>query len=203
MKKLIALLLALVLLPVAAVAEFDRQRLRETEGYLVSVEPKTWDAVVSPMNQPYMGELDDGTLLVCVDYIEKVDLDVTLVRVLVSLMIYEHTGADTVVFEVGGKRYAFEMQPQVYEYDGLVMEDYAICLTDAGLPFLKALAQQKQDEPIPVSFVSGGEVRLTGRVILPGEEMAQIYDYYIDLGGRTQNLKSLDERWPVKITKTK
>lgn len=203
MKKLLALLLALLMLPCAATAEFDRERLRETENCLVTVQPKTWDTIVSPANQPYMGELDDGTMLVCVDYIEKVNLDVTLVRVAVSLMIYDRTWADTVVFTVGGKEYAFSVEAEAYEYDGLCMEDYNICLTDAGLPFLKALAQQKQDDPIPVAFVSGGETRLTGRVVIPGEEAAWLYDYYIDLGGKTQGLKALDDMWPVTVTKVK
>ena len=119
----------------------------------------------------------------------------------VLLMLEDMLRADTVAITVAGKRYAFSVTAEVFEYDGIYQEDYAICLTDAGLSFLKALAQQKKDDPIPVEFLVEDEVRLSGVVVIPGDDAAKIYDLYIDLGGKTQELKSIDDLWPVKVTK--
>lgn len=201
MKKLIALLLALLLLPTMAVADFDTQALRETENCIIMMQPGTWDTLICPMNQPYRGEIEDGSLKVSVDYIEKVDLDMTLIRVAVQLEVFENVYADTILFRVGKKTYAFSVQAEVFEYDGIYQEDHYICLTDASLPFLKAIAQQKKDDPIPLTFLRGGETVLEGHVVIPGEDAAWIYDRYINLGGKTQDLKSIDENWPCEIKK--
>lgn len=202
MKKLMALLLAL-LMPLTALAEFNNEELQRTENCIVMNQPGTWDVLVCPMNQPYKGEMADGWLDVSVDFIRKVDLDMTLIRVAVAIEVFDNVYADTIALTVDGKRYAFSVQAEVFEYDGVYQEDYFICLTDASLPFLKAVAQQKKDEPIPVEFISLEETVTTGSVILPGEEVAWIYDLFIDLGGKSQDLKSVDDLWPCRITKVK
>lgn len=204
MKKLIAALLALVLaLPAAALAEFNNEELERTENCIIMMQPGTWDLLVCPVNQPFKGEMADGWLDVSVDFVEKVDLDMTLIRVAVGIEVFDNVYADTITFTVGGKCYAFAVQAEVFEYDGVYQEDYYICLTDASLPFLKAIAQQKKDEPIPLAFISGGETVMTGSVVIPGEDAAWIYDLFIDLGGKSQDLKSVDEMWPCTITKVK
>ena len=43
-----------------------------------------------------------------------------------------------------------------------------------------------------------GNAVFSGLVIIPGEEAAQIYDRYIDMGGKTQNVKALEALWPVE-----
>ena len=83
------------------------------------------------------------------------------------------------------------------------MEDHTTYLTDASLPLLKAIAQQKTDAPIPVELLSLGEVVFSGLVVIPGEEAADLYDRFIDLGGKKQELKKLDEVWPCKVEKVK
>ncbi|MBQ8202520.1 MAG: hypothetical protein IJZ74_12220 [Clostridia bacterium] len=203
MKKLIALTIAMLLMLPAAALAFDTEELLRTENCTVFENPGTLDTVVRPMNQPFMGEMDDGTLAVFIDYVEKIDLDVTLVRVMVSMMIYEPAQAEEVTFTVGGKAYTFTADCRQSEYDGVYMDDYTFCLTDESLPFLKALAQQKKDDPITVCFSSGGEQMMTGRVVIPGDDAAWIYDRYIDLGGKKQSLKELDGIWPCKIEKVK
>lgn len=202
MKRLFVLLLTLML-PLCVLADFDNEALRETENCIMMMQPGTWDTLVCPMNQPYRGEIEDGLLKVSVDYIEKADLNMTLIRLAVQLEVYDNVYADTVAFTVGGKTYAFGSQPELNEYDGIYMEDHYICLTDASLAFLKAVAQQKQDDPIPVLFLREGELVLEGRVVLPGEDAAWLYDRFIDLGGKTQDLKSINELWPCEITKAK
>lgn len=210
MKKLTALLLALtLLLPGLALAEFDTAALLEQENVLQSVDAQ-WNTVYSLSNPFYMGEIGESwqglgdSLLVTLDYIERSDLyGMTLIRVDVLLMAYEMLGADTVTFTVGGKSYAFAVRADVFEYDGVYQEDYIICLTDASLLFLKAIAQQKTDAPIPVTFSREGETMLEAQVVISGADAARIYDLYIDLGGKKQDLKVIDEMWPVEIRKVK
>lgn len=202
MKKLIALLLTLVLLPAVALAEFDTETLLERANVTRSFD-KNQDTVYSLSDVFYLGEIDEGTLLLTLDFVEKSALDMTLIRVDVLLMLYDMMVADTVTFTVGGKSYAFTAEPETFEYDGIYQEEYILCLTDASLPFLKALAQQKKDAPIPVAFSRMGEVRLEGQIVIPGEDAATFYDLYIDLGGKKQDLKSIDDMWPCEIVKVK
>lgn len=203
MKKMIALLLVMLLLPAAALAEFDNAELERTENCTVFQHFNSWDTVVRPNNQPFIGELADGTLAAYVDYIELINLDATLLRVVVSVMIYDSVQADTLVFTVDGKNYAIRAACEEAEYDGTYMEDYYLCLTDKSLPMLKAIAQQKKDEPIEIAFIYEGETLLEGRVIIPGDDAARLYDRFIDLGGKKQDLKAMDEYWPCEVTKVK
>ena len=203
MKKLMASVLALLLLCGGALAEFNNEELERTENCIVMMQPGTWEKLICPMNQPFRGELADGWLDVSVDFIQKERLDMTLIRLAVGIEVYDNVYADTIVFTLAGKQYAFRTQAEVFEYDGVYQEDYYICLTDASLPFLKALAQQKKDNPIPIEFVSMDEVVATGAVVIPGDDAAWIYDTFIDLGGKSQDLKYLNDRWPCTITSVK
>ncbi len=200
MKKLLALILALTLLPAAALA-FDSEELYRTDNVTIFEHPGSADTVIRLLNQPYLGELDDGSLVVFIDYLEDATLDLTLLRVMASITVYAPMQADTVSFTVGKKTYAFAADCTQNEYDGLYMEDYSFCLTAESLAFLKALAQQKKDDPITVTFSYLGETQMTGRVVLPGDDCARLYDRYIDLGGKRQDLGGLEERWPCKIEK--
>ena len=207
MKRVMAALLALMLLlPVLAQAEFNNAELERLEGCMVLLHPgtlDTLDTLVCPLNQPFEGEMEDAWLEVSVDFVEKTELDMTLIRVAVGIEVFDNVYADAVAFTVGGKRYAFSAQADVFEYDGVYQEDYYICLTDASLDFLKALAQQKKDDPIPVEFISLDEVVTTGTVVIPGDDAAWIYDTFVNLGGKTQPLKEIDDMWPCTITKVK
>ena len=204
MKRVMAALLALMLLlPVLAQAEFNNTELERLEGCMVLMHPGTLDKLVCPLNQPFEGEMEDAWLEVSVDFAEKIELDMTLIRVAVGIEVFDNVYADAIAFTVGGKRYAFSAQADVFEYDGVYQEDYYICLTDASLDFLKALAQQKKDDPIPVEFISLDEVVTTGTVVIPGDDAAWIYDTFVNLGGKTQPLKEIDDMWPCTITKVK
>ncbi len=206
MKKLFALCLCLLLMCCAAQAEsaFDTAALQRMENTATFTHPGTVNTVVRLLNQPYIGQAEfpeDGGLIVYVDYITMPDYDATLLRLLVSIEAFDPIGADEMRLTVGGKSYTFTVDYDQSEYDGLYMEDYAVCLTDASLPLLKAVAQQKQDAPIPVEFLSLGEMVFTGEAIIPGDDAATLYDRFIDLGGKRQDLKKLDEIWPCKVEK--
>lgn len=207
MKKLIALLLALMLFAPAALAEFDTAALKNDSDMSIFTQYGTVNTVYRPVNQPYIGQVDEnfeGELVAYVDYITLVDEGVTLLRLMISTVAYDMPiNADQLRLTVGGKCYTFTVLHEESEYDGLYMEDYTACLTDASLPLLKAIAQQKTDAPIPVELLSLGEVVFSGLVVIPGEEAANQYDQFIDLGGKTQELKKLDALWPCEVEKAK
>ncbi len=206
MKKLLALLLILFLAS-TALAEMDLTPLKTDPDWYAFPQGATLNTVYRAVNQPYIGQVDDafdGDLVAYVDFITLVDRDVTLLRLMASTEMFGlPLGADQLRLTVAGKRYAFSVSREESEYDGLYMEDYTTCLAGEGLTMLKAIAQQKKDHPIAVELLAEGSVVFTGQVIIPGEEAAAIYDRFIDMGGKKQSLKTLEEQFPCKVEKTK
>lgn len=204
MKKWLCLLLCLLMLPVYAVgeSEFDDEALRRMESFTVFDEPGSANTVIRPLNQPYQGQVDkpyEGWLVAYVDFVTLPDYGATLPRVMVSIETFEPIGADEMRLTVSGKTYTFAVNGSRSEYDDVYMEDYAVCLSAASLPMMKAIAQQKQDKPIRVEFLVQEETVFVGQVVLPGKEVADMYDTFIDLGGKRQDLTRFDEIWPCKI----
>lgn len=202
MKRILAFVLCLLLTAALAESTFDVEELRRTENMNIYTPFGSVDTVVRPLNQPYIGQVDapyDGGLIAYVDYITLVDADATLLRLVISIEAFDPITADQMRLTVGKKTYTFDVTYEQSEYDGLYMEDYAVCLTDASLPLMKAIAQQKKDDPIRVEFLSLGETVFAGVVIIPGQEAAVLYDRYIDLGGKKQELKRLDATWPCVV----
>ena len=202
MKKLFVMLLCMLMTVALAESPFDVDELRRTENMSIFTPYGTVDTVVRPLNQPYIGQAtmpEDGGIIAYVDYITLVDADVTLLRLVMSIEAYDPICADQMRLTVGKKTYTFDVTYDQDEYDGLYMEDYAVCLTDASLPLMKIIAQQKKDEPIAVEFLSLGETVFAGEVIIPGQEAAVLYDRFIDLGGKKQELKRLDATWPCTV----
>lgn len=206
MKRLIALVLALLLCGSAALAEFDTASLRDMENTTTFTHPGTVNTVTRLMNQPYLAQVDapsEGELSVYVDFITLPDYEVTLLRLLTGTVTYAPLAANEMRITAGGKRYTFTVNYEQSEYDGIYMEDYAVCLTDTSLPLLKAIAQQKTDKPIQVEYLSLGEVVFSAQVIIPGQDAALIYDRFVDYGGKKQELSWYDAMWPCKVEKVK
>ena len=208
MKKIIALLMCLSLIAMPALAEFDEEALRvDQELYSSFRLPVSADMVYRPVNQPYIGQVDeiyDGELVVYVEYITMLDAHATVIRLMASTVVFDDPlGADALRLTIGGKTYTLTVSREESEYDGLYMEDYTTVLVGEGLNMLKAIAQQKKDVPVPVELLCLDEVVFSGLVIIPGEEAAGIYDRWIDLGGKKQALKTLEEAWPCTVQKVK
>ncbi len=201
MKKLLALLLTLLLTP-AALAEFDNAALEAVEDYQVLPPDAALNTVVRPLNQPYLGESSNGQMMaVYVDFVELVDAEATLPRLLASLTLDEPMQADTMVVTVNKKVYSFAVTCDQTEYDGIFMEDYAVCLAKTSLPLLKDLAKQKREVSVPFVFLRDGQEVLSGQAALPGGEMKALYDKFVALGGTKQPLDALDEMFPCQVKK--
>lgn len=208
MKRILSMILCLCLFfPVLALAEFDLAPLKNDPSLIVMPQPNSVNTVYRPTSQPFIGQVDEafeGELVVYVDYITLVNEGVTLLRVMASTVAYDTAlNADQLRLTVGGKRYTLNVSHEESEYDGLYMEDFSACLTDASLPLLKAIAQQKKDAPLPVELLSLGDVVFSATVVIPGDDAARLYDQFIDLGGKKQSLKQFDDLWPCKIEKAK
>lgn len=202
MRRLLVLIL-LMLACTAALAEgFDQAALEQLEGCSVYREANQVDTVVRPMSQPYAGQvsLEDADLAVFLDFIRLENQEVTLLRLTLSLSSCEYLAAGEMAITVAGKEYAFQVRPQVAEYDLTYYEDYAACLTDESLPMLKAMAGSRQDT-FPIRLT--GNLTVEGSITLPLDEVAALYDTYVDLGGPSQRLDCCREDWPVTISTTK
>ncbi len=206
MKKLLCMLL-LLLTASTALAEFDTDPLREDPNLYVFNETDTFHTVYRAVNQPYLGQVDepiDGELVAFAEFITLSEENLTVPRLMVCTVVWDTPlRADHVALTVEGARYTFPVETATSEYDGQYMEDHTIVLVEDGLEMLKAMARRKKDTPIRVELLALGETVFAGEVIIPGADAADLYDRYVDLGGRTQNLKKVAERWPCQAEKVK
>ncbi len=207
MKRILALVLMMTLLLTSAMAEFNLDGLKTDADMYSFTQFGTVDTVYRAVNQPYIGQADegyDGGLVAYVDFVTMPDHEATLLRLMISTEVFDlPLGAQEVRLTVGGKRYTLPVSRVESEYDGLYMEDFTACLVGEGLNMLAAIARQKQDDPIPVELLSLGDVVFSGLVVIPGEEAANLHDRFVDLGGKTQGLKKLEEVFPCKAEKVK
>jgi len=207
MKRIFALVLMMTLLLTSAMAEFNTDALKTDADMYSFTQFGTADTVYRAVNQPYIGQADegyDGGLVAYVDFVTMPDHEATLLRLMISTEVFDYPlGAQEVRLTVGGKRYTLPVSRVESEYDGLYMEDFTACLVGEGLNMLGAIARQKQDDPIPVELLSLGDVVFSGLVVIPGEEAANLHDRFVDLGGKTQGLKKLEEVFPCKAEKVK
>ena len=207
MKRVFTFVLMMLLLMTSALAEFNTDALKTDAELYSFIQPGTVNTVYRAVNQPYIGQVDEaceGGLVVYVDFVTIPDLDATLLRLLIATEVFDMPlGAQEVRLTVGGKRYTLPVSREVSEYDGLYMEDFSTCLVGEGLNMMAAIARQKQDAPIPVEMLSLGEVVFSGLTVIPCEEAAGFHDRFVDLGGKNQGLKKLEELFPCKVEKVK
>lgn len=207
MKQILILLLTLMLITVPALAEMDLAPLKEDPDWYAYPVPGSVNTVYRTVKPPFIGQTDeafDGELVAWVDYITLVDAGSTVPRLVISTTVWDMPlNAQEVRLTVGKTRYSLAVTHTESEYDGMYMEDYEACLVGEGLSLLKAIAQQKNDTPIPVEVLAEGNTVFAGLVVIPGAEAAAIYDRYIDMGGKKQSLKPLEALWPCKAEKIK
>ncbi|MBE5768539.1 MAG: hypothetical protein E7333_03000 [Clostridiales bacterium] len=201
LKKFLLLLMMLCLFTGVSCAEgFDLETLKADADWMMIPHDNGLDFVYRPVNQPFIGAVDgEGELIVYLDYVEDAQNGMVALRMLVSTALPEELCADTLALDVDGTVYTFDVMAVVSEYDRTYFEDYAVYFSPKSLPMLQQIARRKEDTPLAVTLT--GAYVLTGQVILPGQEVADVFDLYVDLGGRQQGLSVYEDLYPVKITK--
>ena len=201
LKRLLAVLLALCL-PGCAAAEVDVLALQGEAGMIVFTLPGSADTVIRHADQPFVGELDleDGELVVFVDYIDMPNENRLFLRLTVSVVVQDMYAADTMTLKVGKKTYAFAVQPEINEYDTIYYEDYAVCLTGKSLAILDDLIKA-DGKPVSVELSCEGANSVFGSVVIPAADAKDIRQRYERIGGMDQDFGAFEERWPVEIGK--
>lgn len=203
-KQLTALMAALLmLLQGTALAEFDLTELLSTPDTYTFVDEVTQDLVVRATNQPFIGASEGGELIAYLDYVQLVQDGQVLLRLTVSTAMDSRFAAETLSVQVDRKAYEFAVFPAMTEYDRTYYADYTVCFTLKSLPMLKAIAQRKADDPLTVTLTDPDGITVTGQVVIPGQTAADMYDRFIDLGGKKQELAAYEDLWPVIITGVK
>lgn len=197
MKRWLGWLLVLMMLTGTAAAEVDQQRLLQGLDCTEQLEMNGVDTVLRPNNQPYIGtvEAEGCELIAYVDYVDMPNEGGVFVRLTMALMTPETLGASCMTLAFGGERWRFDVSPVTSEYDSVYYEDYAVCLSDESLPMLKALG--RCGEAVTITL-EGAEATVMGSVALPKDDMAGLYDRFVDAGGLTQRFDILRERYPVR-----
>jgi len=204
-KRIIALLLAmLVISQSSALAQgFDWTELMSTPDTYSFVDEVTQDMVVRAVNQPFIGASESGELIVYLDYVQLAQDGQVLLRLTVSTALDNRFSAETLTFTVDKKVYEFAVSAMMTEYDRTYYSDYTVCFHTRSLPMLKAIAQRKKDDPLTVTLTDLDGAVVTGQVIIPGQTAADMYDRFIDLGGKKQDMTAYEDLWPVTITNAK
>lgn len=197
MKHLFCLLLTLALLCTTALAEVDTAPLTDLPN-LMTYSENGVDMVFRSTNQPFFGVADDETVDVCayIDYVDMPNEHVVALRLTVSIATFDAFDAATLEITEGGKTYVFPVSRVVSEYDMTYYEDYQLYMTDESLPLIKAMARSKSDEHV---FTLRGLQSMACTITIPGDEIAALYDRYVDIGGTHQDFTALHGVWPVKV----
>lgn len=194
MKRWACLLLSLALLFACALAHTV-----DTDVLLEGLDHHEWpdlngvDTMYRPANQPWHGETENGTLFVYLDYVDCVNDDMLFMRLTLNLESYEKLVSPHVVFTVGGKEWVMTAEVNIDEYDGTFYEDYMIYFTDDSAELLKAIIKGGGRAQV---FIDG-EIPYHGVVIIPPEELAGLYDRYVNAGGFRQRFDIYHSMWPM------
>lgn len=201
MKKLLSLLLTMLLLLTAALAEFDYYALKELDDHLVYTMPGTANTVVRTLTPPYEGTLGDDELIAYLDYVILPDEEVTTFRLCLSVSLFDSIQADSVTVTVDKKQYTFtDVMLESTEYDGIYMEDYSLILSDASYPIVTALAKGKSSVTLNVVFENAADgISRSGSVAIVSSDVAAMVEQYNELGGKEQDLSVLAEKYPCTV----
>lgn len=151
------------------------------------------DTMYRPVSQPWEGETENGTLFVYLDYVDSVNDDMLFMRLTLNLETYEKLVSPHVIFTVGDKEWVMTAVVRIDEYDGTFYEDYMIYFTDETDDLIKAIICEGGHATVDID----GEIPYHGILSLPPEELADLYDRYVNAGGFRQRFDIYHSQWPM------
>ena len=194
MKKWFCLLLVLMM-PVAAMAAMDTEKLEAAEGAQVFLDENDVDTVIRLGTQPFFGslEMEDTDLCGYLDFVVMPNQeDLVVLRLMLCVETQEPIRAETVILTVGKKSYRFDgLQCTGNEYDMTYYEDYTLGMGKEGLAMLKAFGEGKTNE-IALSL----DGRIDGRLTMDRKQVASIVSLARKLGYSRQDMEFIDLNWP-------
>lgn len=175
MKRLLILLL-LLCLPFAAMAEKDRAALTEGMDCAIFLDVNQIDTVIRPMQEPFFGTVDgEGEMIAFLDYVEIPDLNGTFMRLTLSLVSDDPLNAEELILTFGKNTYTFDVWPQTSEYDTVYYEDYAVTFDDKTIAMLKALSKNKAE----VTYTLTGDDVRTGTLDIDADVVKELYNRFV------------------------
>lgn len=151
------------------------------------------DTIYRSASQPWIYETETGKLRVYLDYVDAVNDDMLFLRMTLTFAAYEQLTTPHVTFTVNGEAWIPTMIVHAEEYDGTYYHDYMLCFTDETAPLLKAIIRAGGLATVDV----GGLEPFHAEMMLPVEEMADLYDRYVNAGGMKQHFQIYHSVWPL------
>jgi len=194
MKRTAAALLAAMLLFSCAYAHgVDLPLLLEGLEYTAREDLNGVDTMYRPASQPWRFETDNGRLRVYLDYVDNVTDDVLFLRLTLNFSAWEKLITPHITFTVDGKTWTATAETNVEEYDGTYYHDYMLYFTDETDDLLKAIIRAESAVTVDIDGLEPFHAELT----LPAEEMADLYDRYVNAGGMHQHFEIYHSVWPL------
>ena len=194
MKRITAMLLVLMMLSASALAhDVDMSVLLEGIEYNERADLNGVDTVYRPVTQPWIYRVETGKMRVYLDYLDAVNEDMLFLRLTLTFEAYEQLVTPHVTFTIDGKTWVATAIVHAEEYDGTYYHDYMLCFTDETVPLLRAMMKAGGQVTVDID----GLAPFHAEVTLPAEEMADLYDRYVDAGGMKQRFEIYHSMWPL------
>lgn len=194
MKRFLAVLLFLPLLLSSALAhEVNLSVLLEGIEYTEREDLNGIDTMYRPAAQPWRFETENGRLRVYLDYVDAVNDDMLFLRLTMNFSVYEKLVTPHMAFTVDGKTWIATAKVNAEEYDGTYYHDYMLYFTDETDDLLKAIVRAEGLVTVNIDGLEPFHAELE----LPAEEMADLYDRYVNAGGMRQHFEIYHSMWPL------
>lgn len=192
MRKLLALLCCVLLLPLAALAEegddpFDFSLLSAYDMFVYN-DQNGVDIVYRFPDQPFEVQVDreDCEAMAYLDFVALAQEGYVAPRLVIGTELADETfGATELTLTVGKETWRFSVWPDVSEYDGMYYEDYNAPLTRETFDLMKALAKNKAGT-VAFTLNQDDTMLLSGTIALPAETAAALRQLFLDCGGEGQ-----------------
>ena len=194
MKRFLAvLMMVILLLSTASAHEVDLSVLLEGIEYTEREDLNGVDVMYRPATQPWRFETETGRLRVYLDYVDDANDDMLFLRLTMNFAAYEKLVTPHMTFTVDGNTWVATAEVNAEEYDGTYYHDYMLYFTDETDDLLKAIIRAEGMVTVDIDGLEPFHAELE----LPAEEMADLYDRYVDAGGMRQRFEIYHSIWPL------
>ena len=194
MKRFAAVMLMLALLLSPAMAhDVDIPTLLEGIEYNERGDINGVDTMYRPVTQPWRYDTETGSLRVYLDYVDAVNDDMLFLRLTMNFATDEKLVTPHMAFTMDGQQWIVTAEVNAEEYDGTYYHDYMLYFTDETDDLLKAIVRAEGLVMVDIDGIAPFHAELT----LPVDEIADLYDHYVNAGGMRQSFEMYHSMWPL------